>query len=102
MDTAKLAIEIQKNKDGLVTNEEVEQKVRALMQGEEGQCIKRNVVKMQRNARKAVADGGISKQNFEAYIDHLRTGRPLKNAEFNDGEVRSGITGTTHHLDPVS
>ncbi len=47
MDTAKLAIEIQKNKDGLVTNEEVEQKVRALMQGEEGQCIKRNVVKMQ-------------------------------------------------------
>jgi hypothetical protein len=47
VDTAKLAIEIQKNKDGLVTNEEVEQKVRALMQGEEGQCIKRNVVKMQ-------------------------------------------------------
>ncbi|CAN5961946.1 unnamed protein product, partial [Sphagnum jensenii] len=78
VDTAKLAIEIQKNKDGLVTNE-VEQKARALMQGEEGQCIKRNVVKMQRNARKAVADGGISKQNFEAYIDHLRTGRPLKN-----------------------
>ncbi|KAH9561404.1 hypothetical protein CY35_05G021000 [Sphagnum magellanicum] len=87
VDTAKLAIEIQKNKDELVTKEEVEWKVRALMQGEEGQCIKRNVVIMQRNARKAVADGGISKQNFEAYIDHLRTGRPLKNAEFNDGEV---------------
>ncbi|KAH9561402.1 hypothetical protein CY35_05G021000 [Sphagnum magellanicum] len=102
VDTAKLAIEIQKNKDELVTKEEVEWKVRALMQGEEGQCIKRNVVIMQRNARKAVADGGISKQNFEAYIDHLRTGRPLKNAEFNDGEVRSGITGTTHHMDPVS
>ncbi len=52
-----MAIEIQKNKDGLVTNEEVEQKVRALMEGEEGQCIKRNVVIMQRNARKVVADG---------------------------------------------
>jgi major membrane immunogen (membrane-anchored lipoprotein) len=25
-----------------------------------------------------------------------------KNAEFNDGEVRSGITGTTHRMDPVS
>ncbi len=96
MDTAKLAIEIQKNKDGLVTREEIERKVRGLMQGEEGQCIKRNVV------IKAVADGGISKQNFEAYIDHLQTGRPLKNAEFNDGEVRSGITGTTHRMDPVS
>jgi hypothetical protein len=102
VDTAKVAIEIQKNEDELVTKEEVEQKVRALMQGEEGQCIKRNVVIMRRNARKAVADGGISKQNFEAYIDHLRTGRPLKNAEFNDGEVRFGITGTTHHMDPVS
>ncbi|CAK9856982.1 unnamed protein product, partial [Sphagnum jensenii] len=79
VDTAKLAIEIQKNKDGLVTKQEVERKVRALMQGEEGQCLKRNVVIMQRNAKKAVADGGISKQNFEAYIDHLRTGRPLKN-----------------------
>jgi hypothetical protein len=86
----------------LVTKEEVEQKVRALMQGQEGQCIERNVVIMRRNARKVVADGGISKQNFEAYIDHLRTGRPLKNAEFNDGEVRSGITGTTHRMDPVS
>ncbi len=102
MDRAKLGIEIQKNKDGLVTKEEVERKVRALMQGEEGQCIKRNVVIKQRNARKGVADGGICKQNFEAYIDHLRTGRPLKNAEFNDGEVRSGITGTTHGMDPVS
>jgi hypothetical protein len=79
VDTAKLAIEIQKNKDGLVTKEEVERKVRALMQGEEGQCLKRNFFIMQRNARRAVADGGISKQNFEAYIDHLRTGRPLKN-----------------------
>jgi len=97
-----LAIEIQKNKDGLVTKEEVEQKVRALMQGEEGQCLKRNVVIMQRNARKAVANAGISKQKFEAYINHLQTGRPLKNAEFNDREVRSGITGTTHRMDPVS
>jgi hypothetical protein len=96
VDTAKLAIEIQKNKDGLVTKEEVERKVRALMKVEEGQYIKRNVVIMRRNARKAVADGGISKQNFEAYIDHLQTGRPLKNAEFNDGEVRSGITGNFH------
>ncbi len=60
MDTAKLEIEIQKNKDELVTNEEVEQKVRALMQGEEGQCIKRNVVKMQRNARKAVAHSSFT------------------------------------------
>jgi hypothetical protein len=73
--TAKLAIEIQKNKDGLVTKEEVERKVRALMQGEEGQCIKRNGVIMQRNARKVAADGGISKHNFEDYINHLWTGR---------------------------
>ncbi|KAH8960809.1 hypothetical protein BDL97_05G016900 [Sphagnum fallax] len=87
VDTAKLGIEIQKNKDGLVTKEEVEWK---------------NVVIMQRNARKVVADGGISKQNFEAYIDHLRTGRPLTNAEFSDGEVRSGTTGTTHCMYPVS
>jgi hypothetical protein len=79
VDTAKLAIEIQKNKDGLVTKEEVERKVRAWMQGEECHCLKRNFVMMQRNARKAVADGGISKQNFEAYIDHLWTGRPWKN-----------------------
>jgi hypothetical protein len=46
VDTAKLAIEIQINKDELVTKEEVERKVRALMQGEEGQCIKGNVVIM--------------------------------------------------------
>jgi hypothetical protein len=45
----------------LVTKEDVERKVRALMQGQEGQCIERNVVIMRRNARKAVADGGISK-----------------------------------------
>lgn len=56
-----------------VPKEEIEKKVRSLMQDAEGDCVTRkNMQTLQAKAREAGAPGGSSRRNLEAYVQHLR------------------------------
>ncbi|CAK9857079.1 unnamed protein product [Sphagnum jensenii] len=73
VDTAKLAMEMKEGTDGFVSKQEVERKIRALMEEVEGELIKSNMKEMRSHARQAVAEGGTSKQSLQVYINYLRT-----------------------------
>lgn len=89
VDTAKLAIELEREPidpaqnlgdDGKikrrVRKEEIERKIRKLMQQGGDRTIRHNTQQMTQNARRAVASGGPSARNFEQYVSLLRSAPP--------------------------
>lgn len=75
----KLGLELQReelesnsiNSKQPVSKGEIKRKVRSLMQEEEGKIVRENTRKMRLNAKKAVAEGGSSRKNFETYVQLL-------------------------------
>eukprot|EP01018_Ginkgo_biloba_P038583 Gb_30220 [translate_table: standard] len=55
----------------LVTRDQVEKVVRALMQGDEGKSLKNNVLKLKEAAVKAVMPGGSSFRNFDKFAEDM-------------------------------
>lgn len=55
-----------------VSREEIEEKVRRLMQEAEGKVVRQNMQGLRRKAREAGAPGGSSRTNFETYVQILQ------------------------------
>lgn len=85
MDTLRVAIEVEGNPhtkeelesekvrlDRFVSKEEIEKKVRNLMQEEKGQLIRENMQRLRIKSREVLSQGGCSRQSFEAYLRLLR------------------------------
>lgn len=72
VDDWKLALEFQRRDDGKVDRVEVERVVKALMQGEQGNEIRKRGAELNNLARKAVKRGGSSFENMEALVKKLR------------------------------
>ncbi|XP_024357189.1 mogroside I-E synthase [Physcomitrium patens] len=85
VDTLRVAIEVEGNPhtkeelesekvrlDRFVSKEEIEKKVRNLMQEEKGQLIRENMQRLRIKSREVLSQGGCSRQSFEAYLRLLR------------------------------
>lgn len=59
-----VALALKMSPDGFVTAEEVEEKVRELMEGEEGRTVRERILEMSGRAKAAVEDGGSSHLEF--------------------------------------
>ncbi|KAG0562121.1 hypothetical protein KC19_9G120000 [Ceratodon purpureus] len=84
VDTVKVAIELKGNsytKEELegdvvrparfIPKEEIEKKVRILMQDAEGESVRQNMQNLREKSREAGAPDGSSRRNFEAYVNLL-------------------------------
>jgi hypothetical protein len=84
VDTVKVAIELKGNpytKEDLegdvvrpaqfVPKEEIERKVRSLMQDARGKFIRQNMQNLRAKSREAGASGGSSRISFESYVRRL-------------------------------
>ncbi|KAJ0658280.1 putative UDP-glucuronosyl/UDP-glucosyltransferase, UDP-glycosyltransferase family [Helianthus annuus] len=60
----KVALAVKMSADGFVTAEAVEEKVRELIEGEEGGAVRERVLEMRRTAKAALGDGGSSRVDF--------------------------------------
>ncbi|KAI3519465.1 hypothetical protein L1887_08609 [Cichorium endivia] len=60
----KVAVAVDMSSDGFVTATVVEEKVKELMQGEEGKVLKEQILEMSRRAKAATRDGGSSRIEF--------------------------------------
>jgi hypothetical protein len=91
VDTLKVAIEMKGNpyteEDGdlprpveFMSRDEIARKTRSLMQEAEGRLVRKNIQKLRTKCREAVAAGGSSRRNLEAYVRLLHTNADLRSA----------------------
>eukprot|EP01018_Ginkgo_biloba_P017537 Gb_37407 [translate_table: standard] len=66
-------------RDGKLEANEVENKIRALMQEERGVGVRRRCREWMENAREAMAEGGSSNTNLEAFVEDIRRGSSHQN-----------------------
>ncbi|KAL7605692.1 hypothetical protein Lser_V15G19805 [Lactuca serriola] len=69
----KVALALDIEPDGFVTAMAVEEKVKELMEGEEGRIVREQVLEMSRRAKAATADGGSSRVEFKNLCDSWTT-----------------------------
>lgn len=76
-DDIKVGLRVDKCNDGLVRNEELEKKVKELMEGEMGKEARKKVREMGQAALEAVEEGGSSWHTLNQLIDQIHAERHL-------------------------
>ena len=71
VDTAKIGLEFDQDAEGFIKQSEIERVVAQMMDGEEGKSARRNMLELQQLARRAIADGGSSRANFEKSLNDI-------------------------------
>ncbi|XP_077225560.1 UDP-glycosyltransferase 74F2-like [Tasmannia lanceolata] len=61
------------NEKGIVSREEVELRIKEVMEGEKGEELKRNASKWRELAKEAVDEGGSSDKNIEEFVAAIRS-----------------------------
>ncbi|KAI5562561.1 hypothetical protein BDE02_15G061500 [Populus trichocarpa] len=74
-DVWKVGVRAKKDEVGIVTTEELEKCIRGVMDGENGEEIKRNANKWRELARSAVSVGGSSDMNINEFVVKLLEGK---------------------------
>ncbi|KAG6558166.1 hypothetical protein Mapa_000347 [Marchantia paleacea] len=72
VDEVEVALEICKGADGSVDRRELERKVRALFQSEEGTTVRQNAQVMRRLAIRSVGNKGSTYKNMQALVAHIK------------------------------
>ena len=71
MDTAKIGLRFNRDVKGMIKQSEIERVVAQMMDGEEGKSARRNMLELRQVARSAIADGGLSRANFEKCFNDI-------------------------------
>jgi len=71
----KLALSMNESEDGFVSADEVETKVRGLMESEEGELIREKAIAMKNAAKAAMDEGGSSYTAFSKLIESWKHGK---------------------------
>ncbi|KAJ6960841.1 UDP-glycosyltransferase 88A1 [Populus alba] len=71
----KLALSMNESEDGFVRADEVEKKVRGLMESEEGELIRERAIAMKNAAKAAMDEGGSSYTAFSKLIESWKHGK---------------------------
>ncbi|KAF3328624.1 hydroquinone glucosyltransferase [Carex littledalei] len=71
---ARIALPLEKRGDGVVEREEIERKVRALMEGEEGKRVRRKVAELKEAAAEGMKEGGAACQALAEVVEMWKKG----------------------------
>jgi pathogen-inducible salicylic acid glucosyltransferase len=71
MDVWKMGLKASADEKGLVSREAAEHCIREIMEGERGNEIKKNALKLRKLAKEAVDEGGSSDKNIEEFVAKL-------------------------------
>jgi pathogen-inducible salicylic acid glucosyltransferase len=71
MDVWKVGLKASADEKGLVSREAAEHCIREIMEGERGNEIKKNALKLRKLAKEAVDEGGSSDKNIEEFVAKL-------------------------------
>lgn len=66
-----VGVKVNADEKGIVKREEIEMRIRQIMEGKAGKDIKRNAERWKELAKEAVAEGGSSDNNIEEFIAEL-------------------------------
>lgn len=70
-DVLQIGVRLMPNKDGVVSNEEVERCIGEIVGGPKAEEFKKKAVELKKGARQAVAEGGSSDRNIQLFVDEI-------------------------------
>lgn len=92
VDVWKLGLEFKAGSDGRVIRGEVEEVVRTLMQGEEGQEMRKRGAELKKQVEKLVSQGGSSFANLEALVKTMMNSTISQGTHDGDEHLRSPLS----------
>ena len=72
MDLWKIGVRVEANEDGLVSKEEIEGCILAVMEGNRCKEIKSNAETLKNLVKETIEDGGSSSRNIDEFVDELK------------------------------
>ncbi|KAK9287523.1 hypothetical protein L1049_015944 [Liquidambar formosana] len=71
LDVLHVGVRLMPNKDGLLSNEEVERCIEEIIAGPRAEEFKKAAAELKQGAREAVAEGGSSDRNIQLFVDEI-------------------------------